>query len=94
MAVSHHLACKVEIGQRLVLVDATLDPALEQMGLPVNKHWDGLSDTLLPIKPSAGPEFYHPSEAAFIQPQLDEAALAFHNALNRWLDQLRAQPHA
>ena len=94
MAVSHHLACKVEIGQRLVLVDATLDPALEQMGLPVNKHWDGLSDTLLPIKPSAEAEFYHPSEAAFIRPQLDEAALTFHAALNRWLDQLRAQAHA
>ncbi len=39
---ANHLACKVEIEGKLVLVDATLDPALSLLGLPVNKHWNGL----------------------------------------------------
>ena len=94
LSIGYHLACKVEIEGRLVLVDATLDPALERMGLPVNRDWDGLSDTLLPIDPSGEEELYHPSEAASLRGQFDEASLEFYNALNRWLEELRKHPAA
>ena len=86
---SHHLACKVDIDGQLVLVDATLDPAMEKLGLPVNKKWDGNSDTLLPMKPCGEEELYHPSEAHYVQAQRDEKSLAFYNELNLWLTQVR-----
>jgi hypothetical protein len=92
LPMSYHLACKVEIEGRLVLVDATLDPALEQMGLAVNKDWDGLSDMQLPMNPSEEEELYHPSEASSLRAQPDEARLAFYNALNRWLEEMRKLP--
>ncbi len=51
LPISHHIACKVEIDGRLILVDATLDPPLQKIGLPVNLDWDGRSDTILPMTP-------------------------------------------
>ena len=51
MPTSHHLACRVDINGELVLVDATLDPALKVLGAPVNEEWDGKSDTKLPVNP-------------------------------------------
>ena len=92
LPMSYHLACKVEIEGRLVLVDATLDRALEQMGLAVNKDWDGLLDMQLPMNPSGEEELYHPSEASSLRAQPDEARLAFYNALNRWLEEMRKLP--
>jgi hypothetical protein len=89
MPPSHHLACKVDIDGRLVLVDATLDPPLERLGLPVNKKWDGKSDTLLPIKSGDGEEIYHPSEAYGLRSQPDEKALIFYNEMNLLLDKIR-----
>jgi hypothetical protein len=89
MPPSHHLACKVDIDGRLVLVDATLDPPLERLDLPVNKKWDGKSDTLLPIKSGDGEEIYHPSEAYGLRSQPDEKALIFYNELNLLLDKVR-----
>lgn len=92
LPLSYHLACRAEIEGRLVLVDATLDPVLEQMGLPVNKDWDGLSDTRIPIHPTGEEELYHPSEAASLRAQPDGDRLAFSDALNRWLEDLRRHP--
>jgi hypothetical protein len=89
MPPSHHLACKVDIDGRLVLVDATLDPPLERLGLSVNKKWDGKSDTLLPIKSGDGEEIYHPSEAYGLRSQPDEKALIFYNEMNLLLDKIR-----
>jgi hypothetical protein len=89
MPPSRHLACKVDIDGRLVLVDATLDPPLERLGLPVNKKWDGKSDTLLPIKSGDGEEIYHPSEAYGLRSQPDEKALIFYNEMNLLLDKIR-----
>ncbi len=86
---SYHLACKVDIDGELVLVDATLDPALERLGLPVNKEWDGISNTLLPINPCGEEQLYHPSEANLLQAQYDEKSLAFYNELNSWLEKVR-----
>jgi len=86
---SYHLACRVDIHGELVLVDATLDPALERLGLPVNKDWDGISNTLLPVNPCGEEQLYHPSEAYLIQARYDEESLTFYNELNRWLEEVR-----
>jgi hypothetical protein len=88
---SHHLACKVEINGELILVDATLDPPLKEMGLHVNEEWDGVSNTVLPINPCGEEEIHHPLEASLLTAQTDEKALAFYNGLNHWLDEFRWQ---
>jgi hypothetical protein len=51
MPVSHHLACRVRINNRWVLVDATWDRPLAMAGFPVNDHWDGYADTRCAVKP-------------------------------------------
>ena len=87
---SHHLACRVEINGRLVLVDATLDSPLKKVNLPVNQHWDGFSDTVLAIEPLGEEELYHPSEAYLMQPRdYNENMLEFYNQLNRCLEDAR-----
>jgi transglutaminase-like putative cysteine protease len=63
----YHLACKVEIEDRLILVDATVDPGLVKLGLHVNKAWDGLSDTQLPIEPHGEEQLFHPCEAQSVR---------------------------
>lgn len=89
LPMNYHLACRVDIDGELVLVDATVDLALEKLGLPVNKKWDGVSDTLLPIVPFGEEQLHHPSEAYFGQAQYDENSITFYNELNRWLDEIR-----
>ena len=90
MPISYHLACKVDIDGRLVLIDATLDPALQKVGLPVNEEWDGIRDTLLAVNPCGEEQLYHPSEAHLMQPRVaDEKSLAFYNELNSWLEKVR-----
>ncbi len=86
---SYHIACKVEINGELVLVDATLDPALERLGLPVNKEWDGISDTQLPIVSCGEEQLYHPSESSHIEARLDNKSLSFYKELNLWLAEVR-----
>ena len=51
LPVTFHLACKVLIGSKWVLVDATWDPPLGKAGFPVNLEWDGESDTINAVKP-------------------------------------------
>ncbi|MGD0079498.1 MAG: hypothetical protein ABSB80_02470 [Methanoregula sp.] len=51
LPVAHHLACRVQIGWRWVLVDATWDPPLKKGGFPVNENWDGYSETQCAVKP-------------------------------------------
>jgi len=87
---NYHLACRVDIDGELVLVDATLDPALEKLGLPVNQTWDGVSNTLLPINPCGEEQLYHPSEAYLAQVSYyDKKSIEFYNELNRWLEEAR-----
>ncbi len=50
LPVAHHLACRVRINNRWILVDATWDTPLERGGFPVNTHWDGMNDTLCAVK--------------------------------------------
>ena len=51
LPVVHHLACRVRIDDRWVLVDATWDRPLKRAGFPVNEHWDGRADTKCAVKP-------------------------------------------
>jgi hypothetical protein len=51
LPVAHHLACRVWINNRWVLVDATGDRPLKRAGFPVNEYWDGQVDTLCAVKP-------------------------------------------
>ena len=88
---SHHLACKVEINGKLVLVDATLDPPLKKLGLPVNEEWDGINSTLLAMKPCGEEQIHHPYEASLLTAQTDERSLAFYKELNYWLDEFRKE---
>ena len=90
MPVANHLACRVEIDGELVLVDATLDPALAAVGLPVNTGWDGKSNTLLPVVPCGEEQLYHPLEAHLMPAsQIDELSLSFYRGLNSWMESLR-----
>jgi hypothetical protein len=89
MPTRYHLACKVEIEGKLVLVDATVDLELEKLGIPVNKKWDGVSDTLLPIEPQGEEELYHPSEVQYMETGFSAESLGFYEKLNAWLDSVR-----
>ncbi len=92
MPPGYHLACKVDIDSRLVLVDATLDPALALVGLPVNQVWDGVSETLLPVNPCSEEEVYYPSEANLMQAQqVNDVTKTFYNGLNAWMELLRVK---
>jgi hypothetical protein len=88
---SYHLACKVEIGGNLVLVDATVDSPLRRLGLPVNDNWDGASDMVLPVTPVGEEQVYHPSEVGDYQAGYDEASLHFFSQMNAWLDRVRKE---
>jgi len=51
LPVAYHLACRVQIGCRWILVDATWDRPLGRAGFPVNDHWDGYSEMRCAVKP-------------------------------------------
>ncbi|MFO8102181.1 MAG: hypothetical protein R6U37_08480 [Dehalococcoidia bacterium] len=88
----YHMACMAEIEGELVRVDATIDVPLEKIGLPVNRDWDGFSDTLPAVEPAGEEELFHPSEASFISSTTtDEAHLEFFAVLNSWLDEVRGE---
>ncbi|OPY39064.1 MAG: hypothetical protein A4E35_00298 [Methanoregula sp. PtaU1.Bin051] len=77
LPVAYHLACRVQLGCRWVLVDATWDPPLGSFGFPVNAHWDGYADTKCAVTPLKAPvrivfcrtlnnePYREPNEAAF-----------------------------
>jgi len=91
MTTSYHLACRVNLDGRLMLVDATIDPPLQKIGLAVNIEWDGRSDTLLAMQPCGAEEIYHPNEALLMPPRIvDKESLEFYNSLNFWLEKIRA----
>ena len=92
MPISRHLACKGMIGDDLVLIDVTCDIALEQIGIPVNKNWDGFTNSVLPIVPLDEGEIYHSSEKGYFGPPwFSEIETEFYSELNRWLDEVRAK---
>ena len=62
---------------------------MKVLGLPVNKDWDGVGDTLLPIVPCDEEQLYYPSEAELMQARYDDKSLRFYSELNQWLDNIR-----
>ena len=95
--VTYHLVCEVLIGERWVLVDATWDPALEVAGFPINKEWDGISDTTLAVIPEEKygcmnleerQKDYNKKVSAYTSG--DKLNLArFSKKLNKWLEEVR-----
>jgi transglutaminase-like putative cysteine protease len=55
LPLAYHLACRVQIGCRWVLVDATWDPPLARGGFLVNGPWDGYSEMKWAVKPLTSP---------------------------------------
>jgi hypothetical protein len=55
LPIAHHLACRVQVGCRWILVDATWDGPLSKVGFPVNDHWDGYSETRCAVKQLKSP---------------------------------------
>ena len=51
LPLAYHLACRVQIGCRWVLVDATWDPPLVRGGFLINGPWDGYSELKWAVKP-------------------------------------------
>ena len=90
MAPVNHLACRVELNGRYVLVDATIDPPLGGIGLPFTASWDGESETMLPVLPIGEEELYFPDEAELMPPpDLDDNARAFYRGLNAYFQGIR-----
>lgn len=89
MPISHHLACKVEIAGRLVLVDATVDRALKKLGLPVNENWNGYDEMTLPVTPVGEEQLFHPAEVGDYRASYDKDSLEFFDKMNAWLERIR-----
>ncbi|MFA6332172.1 MAG: hypothetical protein WCX22_04405 [Methanoregula sp.] len=51
MPVAYHLACRVRINGRWILVDATWDRLLAKGGFPINEHWDGFAEMRCAVNP-------------------------------------------
>jgi hypothetical protein len=88
MPINTHLALRVEIEDEFVLVDATLDPKLKILGLPIND-WDGRSNTLLPIQPLGEEAWHSREEREVMVPNFEEGSLVFYQELNYWMEKVR-----
>ncbi|MDD4956608.1 MAG: hypothetical protein PHQ61_03070 [Candidatus Omnitrophica bacterium] len=98
LPVTYHLACKARINGRWALVDATWDSPLASAGFPVNKNWDGESDTLLAVKHAdevihddmcMREDIFNQKMSSYSLPE--KLALSrFSMALNKWLDDVRS----
>lgn len=90
MPPANHLACKLEVNGRFVVVDATVDPPLGRIGLPVNGIWDGESDTILPVLPLGDEEIYSEYEAELMPPPaVTPIQHSFYNGLNMYFQRVR-----
>jgi hypothetical protein len=86
---SYHIACRVDIDSEFILVDATLDPALKKLGLPVNEDWDGMHETISPMVPCGEEQLFHPAEISLTKAEPREKYNLFYDELNRFLEQAR-----
>lgn len=97
MPITAHLAIKVNIDGRWVLVDGTYDLPLKKGGFMVNESWDGVSDTKNAVTPTQ--EIVHESlqeRLLFSAKRVGEytdkersAYAEFTKKLNYWLEELR-----
>lgn len=85
-----HLSLRAEIEGNFVLVDATFDLPLEKLGFKINRDWDGLGSTSLPITPLENPEIHSYQETYLLQMKgADRDSLLFYGKLNAWLNESR-----
>jgi hypothetical protein len=87
LPVTYHLACRVQVGCRWILVDATWDPPLVKAGFPVNMHWDGYSETgcaVKPLKHQVLTAFNNPQKTESCYLKRDEEFCAPDNEKNHW----------
>jgi hypothetical protein len=76
----------VRVGNGLVLVDATFDFPLKNLGFDIND-WDGVTSTKRPVKPIYQPKIFSYAETCLAskKPPLSKENLNFYNELNNWL---------
>ena len=99
LPIEYHLACKAQIEDRWVYVDATWDTPLRRAGFPVDESWDGISNTHIAVDPID--EIEHDTadaRAAYVKQQKagwteeDHVRSAeFIEQFNAWLAELRAE---
>ncbi len=97
MPLEYHVACKVFINQKWILLDATWDQPLKRAGFPVNETWDGMSDTLNAVRPLD--EIVHKDVQERIEYVREKTAhftdtenllrLNFYYEFNKWLEDVR-----
>ncbi|MDP8298602.1 MAG: hypothetical protein P9L88_01660 [Candidatus Tantalella remota] len=94
---TYHLACRVMLDGKWVLVDATWDTGLKESGFPVNEKWNGFADTVLAVKSLE--EIVHDTASTrheditrimkeYTLPEKLELA-RFSAACNSWMKELR-----
>ena len=87
LPIAHHMACRVQIGCRWILVDATWDPPLAKGGFLINNPWDGYSEMKWAVKPLKSPARMASCEGLENVPCRSEGETA-HNTVdsekNRW----------
>lgn len=93
-----HVASKAYINGKWVLLDATWDPPLKEVGFPVNESWDGYSNTLNAVNPREEVihntvqdrmEYLEWFESQYTEEHY-ELIDAFCAELNDWLEDVRA----
>jgi hypothetical protein len=97
LSFSYHVVCNAGINNRFVLLDASWDIRLRTAGFPVNVSWDGLSDTLNAVVPSARIDHdtlqarldfvREKRKSISVREKVDYAE--FIEKFNSWLDNLR-----
>ena len=76
-----HLALKIKLNKKWILVDATWDPKLKKAGFPITQNWLGQSNTELAFKPI---EIIELKKAPSKQIKRYENR-KFYTVLNKWL---------
>lgn len=84
-----HDALSVRVNNKWVKVDCTWDLALEKVGFPITKNWDGISDTLQITEGKL--KFYDTDKYTKDKriKIIKEEAYVFAEALNSWFDNIR-----
>jgi len=95
----YHLAIHAEVEGRWARVDATWDLPLWKVGFPVNKEWDGASDTKIAVDyieevvhaSAEERDEYVQGKKSEWSPEDFERAGRFVEGLNAWLRQVRGE---
>jgi len=82
-----HDSVEVKMKDKWIKVDCTWDPELKKLGFPITENWDGQSDT---IQITKGKLLFFDIDNYKKNIQIvREEALAFAEALNKWISSVR-----